>query len=179
VRKVIEMQNGTASEERLYLGGFEIYRRFGANGLIRETLHVMDDKRRIALVETETHKSGSQLADPQSLTRYQLVNHLASTSLELDKDGGLISYEEYHPYGTTALLAMNSAAEVSLKRYRYTGKERDDETGLFYHGARYYAPWFARWTSADPTGIADGLNPFVYVDGRVVRATDPSGFRTD
>ena len=90
----------------------------------------MDDKQRIALVETKTHESGSQISNPQSIIRYQLGNHLGSASLELDKDGGLISYEEYHPYGTTAFQAMNSAAEVSLKRYRYTGKERDEETGF-------------------------------------------------
>jgi RHS repeat-associated protein len=150
VRKVIERQNGVRSEERLYLGGFEIYRKFGANALVRETLHVMDDKQRIALVETKTHESGSPVSNAQSAIRYQLGNHLGSASVELDKDGGLISYDEYYPYGTTAYQAMNSAAEVSLKRYRYSGKERDAETGLYYHGARYYAPWIARWTSSDP-----------------------------
>jgi RHS repeat-associated protein len=180
VRKVIELQNGTPSEERLYLGAFEIYRRFGANSLTRETLHVMDDKRRIALVETKTHEFSSQLQDPQSIARYQLVNHLASTRLELDKDGALISYEEYHPYGTTAFQAMSSAAEVSLKRYCYTGKERDEESGFYYHGARYYAPWLGRWISADPIGIEDGLNVYAYVAGHVIKASDPTGYqRTD
>jgi RHS repeat-associated protein len=37
-----------------------------------------------------------------------------------------------------------------MKRYRYTGKERDEETGLYYHGARYYIPWLARWATVDP-----------------------------
>ena len=37
--------------------------------------------------------------------RYQLGNHLGSASLELDRDGAVISYEEYHPYGTTAFQA--------------------------------------------------------------------------
>ena len=156
VRKVIETQNGALGEERLYLGGFEIYRKFGTGALVRETLHIMDDKQRIALVETKTHEAGAQISNPQSLIRYQLGNHLGSASLELDKDGGLISYEEYHPYGTTAFQAMNSAAEVSLKRYRYTGKERDEETGLYYHGARYYAPWLGRWISCDPKSIEFG-----------------------
>jgi RHS repeat-associated protein len=154
VRKMIETQNGTLNEERLYLGGFESYRKFGANAFIRETLHVMDDRQRIALVETKTYESGSQIANPQSRIRYQLGNHLGSASLELDNDGALISCEEYHPYGTTAFQAMNSAAEVSLKRYRFTSRERDEESGLNYHGARYYAPWLGRWTAADPLGLA-------------------------
>ena len=155
VRKVIERQNGTLEKERIYLGGFEIYREYNGNGanvtLERETLHVMDDQQRIALVETKTQDT-SQPAAPNSvpLIRYQLGNHLGSASLELAEDGALISYEEYHPYGTTAFQAGRSAAEVSLKRYRYTGKERDEETGLNYHGARYYAPWLGRWMSTDP-----------------------------
>ncbi|HEY6406715.1 MAG TPA: hypothetical protein VIY29_04515, partial [Ktedonobacteraceae bacterium] len=56
VRKVTERQNGTRKNERTYLGGFEVYREYDGNGtsvtLERETLHVMDDKQRIALVET-------------------------------------------------------------------------------------------------------------------------------
>src|SRR5207302_4368746 len=84
VRKVIEDQNATPSEERLYLGSFEVYRKFGVNALTRETLHIMDDKQRIALVETQTRPT---LEAPVS--RFQLGNHLSSSSLELDQAGGL------------------------------------------------------------------------------------------
>jgi len=72
---------------------------------------------------------------------------------------GLGRYEEYHPYGSTAWWAGSSAL-VSQKRYRYTGMERDEETGLQCHGVRYYAPWIGRWTSADPIGWGDGGNRF-------------------
>jgi RHS repeat-associated protein len=44
------------------------------------------------------------------------------------------------------------------KRYRYTSKERDDSSGLCYYGARYLAPWLARWISPDAVGSVDGLN---------------------
>ncbi|MDR0965003.1 MAG: RHS repeat-associated core domain-containing protein, partial [Myxococcales bacterium] len=107
---------------------------------------------RIALVETQT------IGNQNQTIRYQLGNHLGSASLELDENGDLISYEEYHPYGTTSFQSGCSAAEVSLKRYRYTAKERDDESGVNYHGARYYAPWLARWTAADPAVMIDGTN---------------------
>ncbi len=66
-------------------------------------------------------------------------------------------------------------AEVSLKRYRYTGKERDTETGFCYHSARYYAPWLGRWTSCDPAGVSDGLNLYQYVSNNPVRLVDPQG----
>ena len=175
VRKVIESQNGTRRKERFYLGGFELYREYEPDGqtvsLERESIHVMDDSRRIALVETQTVGNSDQLI------RYQLGNHLGSASLELDENGELISYEEYHPYGTTSFQAGRSAAEVSLKRYRYTAKERDEESGFNYHGARYYAPWLARWTSADPAGMVDGTNLYEYVRANPIRYLDLTGFQ--
>jgi RHS repeat-associated protein len=108
-------------------------------------------------------------------SRYQLSNHLGSAAVELDQAGALISYEDYHSYGTTAFQAGRSAAEVSLKRYRYTGKERDDETGLAYHKARYYAPWLGRWVSADPLGIGAGTNVYSYASGNPLVYSDASG----
>jgi RHS repeat-associated protein len=182
VRKVTERQNGTRKSERIYLGGFEIYREYDGNGttvvLERETFHVMDGKQRIALVETRTVENGNPINAPVSVQRYQLANHLGSASLELDHNGGLISYEEYHPYGTTAYEAMSTAAEVSLKRYRYNGKERDEETGFAYHGLRYYAPWLARWTTVDPSGLVDGTNLFAYAKANPVALVDPDGRQT-
>ena len=83
------------------------------------------------MVETQTIGSGAPVASPAPAQRYQLANHLGSASLELDEAGGLISYEEYSPYGNTTYQAGRSAAEVSLKRYRYTGKERDEENGFY------------------------------------------------
>ena len=54
VRKVTKAQSGTRINERIYFGGFEVYRKFGPNALTRETLHIMDDKQRIAFVDTQT-----------------------------------------------------------------------------------------------------------------------------
>jgi RHS repeat-associated protein len=62
----------------------------------------------------------------------------------------VISYEEYHPYGATAYQAQNATIKAAAKRYRYTGMERDEESGLEYHSARYYLPWLGRWLSCDP-----------------------------
>jgi RHS repeat-associated protein len=181
VTESAERPDGTTRrlKERIYLGGFEIYREYDTDGstptLERTTLHVMDDQRRIALVETQTVAPSSLIPHPSSLIRYQHDNHLGSACLELDADANVITYEEYHPYGTSSFTAGRSAAEVSLKRYRYTGKERDDETGLSYHSARYYAPWLGRWTSADPAGMAGGANYYQYVSANPVRMIDPAG----
>jgi RHS repeat-associated protein len=89
-----------------------------------------------------------------------------------------ILYEEMHPYGTSAYRSADSTVEVSARRYRYTGKERDEETGLDYFGARYYAPWLGRWASADPLGLQAGLNLYEYVRGSPVVMVDPNGMDT-
>jgi RHS repeat-associated protein len=174
VRKVIHNQNDTKTEERIYLGSLEVYRKYngareGRLELIRETLHIMDDKQRIALVETRT-----DIADPEPLTRYQLGNHLGSALVELDKGTEVITYEEYHPYGSTSYHARRNQTDA-WKRYRYTGKERDDESGLYYHGARYYAPWLGRWITCDPSGLLDGVGLYTYVNDNPIRLRDPSG----
>ncbi len=175
VRKIVESRGGVRRKERVYLGGFELYRRFAGNGLdetqARETLHVMDGPRRVALVETRTVVDGDTSGSPVPNTRYQLGNHLASASVELADDGALVSYEEYHPYGTTAFQVQHG--EVPAKRYRYSGKERDEESGFTYHGARYYSAWLGRWISSDPalhktpgfcSYLGMGNNPVVFID---------------
>ncbi len=175
-RKLTE-KNGTTVKERIYLGGWELYREtvVGQLRVERETLHVMDDQNRIALIETKTVSDGAQVPSPIPVVRYQLGNHLGSASLELSDDGNIISYEEYHPYGTTAYHAGTGVVEESPKRYRYTGMERDEETGFSYHGARYLAVWLGRWSSADPMGVSDGLNVYSWVINNPIKLVDPKG----
>ena len=72
-------------------------------------------------------------------------------------------------------MAGQSLAEVKLKHYRYSGKERDGSTGLYYYGARYYAPWLGRWLSCDPAGTVDGLNLYAFVGGNPVAFADLNG----
>jgi RHS repeat-associated protein len=180
VRKVIERQAPSGhtpkrSKECIYIGGLEIYREYDGDGTIvafaRETLAVTDDKQRIALVETSVE--GNDASFPQ-LIRYQFANHLGSTLLEINGDGKIISYEEYTPYGSTSYQAIRSHTDPP-KRYRFSGKERDRESGLYYFGARYYAPWLGEWISCDPTGIADGVNPYEFVRSNPVLHRDLDG----
>ncbi|MBD1833294.1 toxin [Cyanobacteria bacterium FACHB-472] len=178
VRKVIERQNGSRQEERIYLDGFEIYRKYNGSGntvtLERETLHIMDDQQRIALVETKTITNPDD-ESPTQLIRFQFGNHLGSASLELDDKANVISYEEYTPYGSTSYQAVDKSIKSAAKRYRYTGMERDEETGLNYHGARYCAAWLGRWTSTDPLALIDGVNTYLCVSANPIRIKDPNG----
>ncbi len=172
-RKTIVSSTG-AREETLYVGGVEIHRRWvGANlDFERQTLHVADANRRLALIETVTVESGAPVGASPSFTRYQLENHLGSSAVELGDTGEVISYEEYYSLGGTA---YRSARTGLSKRYRFSGKERDDGTGLYYFGARYYASWIGRWISCDPRGMIDGPNLYTYVRNNPIRYSDPTG----
>jgi RHS repeat-associated protein len=179
VRKVQVNVAGSVVRERVYLAGVELYRERAANSatptLVRESLHVGDDTGRLCLVETLTVRDGVEVASPVSVRRHQYGNHLGSASLELDGDAAVISYEEFHPFGTTSYAANDAGIEVSAKRYRYIGKERDEETGLYHLGARYYASWLGRWTATDPTGLGDGVNRYAYVRGNPISLVDTQG----
>ena len=175
-RKVSERMehNGSVTqiEEKVYLGHYEVKRQksIDAQGkatttLVRNTLRVMDDTRCVAIIhhwpQDDKHREVDQAGTRQ--VRWQLEDHLGSVALELDSAAKLISYEEYFPYGGTAIMAGKSQQEVKRKEYRYSGKERDDSTGLYYYGARYYIPWLGRWLNPDPAGTVNGLNLYAFV----------------
>jgi RHS repeat-associated protein len=88
-------------------------------------------------------------------------------------DSLLIDREEYIPYGET------SFGGFPRKRFRFTGKERDEEDGLYYQGARYYSPWTGRWISCDPAALVvekpAGAPPSP-VSGYLYAAANPLAF---
>ena len=179
VRKVIERyavdRETSRLKERMYLGEFEIYRKFDTGGDViyeRQTLQIVDDRDRVALIETQT-----QAPRLGRLFRYQFADHLRSVKLELDEHAQVISYEEYTPYGSTSYQAVRSEREAP-KRYRFGAKEYDKENGLYYYGRRYYACWICRWTSCDPIGLKDGMNLYEFVRSNPVNHIDPTGTET-
>ena len=176
-RKVIVREEQNETWERIYLGGYELYRRY-VNGKLAdetETHHLFADEQRILIVEDKTMVKSASIVQPLPLNRYQYSNHLGSVGLECDEAGQIISYEEYHPYGTTAYQARNASITTAAKRYRYTGMERDEESGLAYHTARYYLPWLGRWGSCDPIGVEGGGNLYGYCYSSPTMSFDTKG----
>ncbi|MDD2635513.1 MAG: hypothetical protein PHW82_08445 [Bacteroidales bacterium] len=176
-RKIVVKPGGIV-EERYYIGGYEVYRKYISNSLDkeRETVHIMDDRDRFAIIDTLTVENGTTLTTPVETIRYQYSNHLGSACLELDGSADIISYEEYHPFGTTSYRSGRNEVDVSLKRYKYVGKERDEETGLYYYGARYYAAWIARFVSVDPLQHEyPQYTPYQYAGNKPITYIDLDG----
>ncbi len=171
-RKLIQ-RDGATREERLYLGGMEVYRRWTGARLDEEieTHHLFVGETRVLLVDDVLTTDNVALGTGR-LVKYQLGNHLGSVGIELDDHAAVISYEEFHPYGTTAYQAGDVTLRATAKRYRYTGMERDEETGVSYHTKRCYCQWLARWCSVDPMDLTLS---FAYSDCNPLAFTDRSG----
>lgn len=176
VRKVIV--NGSTKKERLYVAEWELWQQ-STNGTIeieRETLLMSDKEKSFLRLETLTIDNSNIISTPFTKWRYQCDNPLQSICLELDKSASIISYEEYYPFGTTSYRSGKNQAEVKLKQYRYNGKERDKETGLYYYGARFYAAWIGRFISSDPIGDDfPGLSNSQYASNNPILNIDLDG----
>jgi RHS repeat-associated protein len=156
----------TNDESRVYLGGLAERHRWAAGGGGQsDLLHVLDGSTLVATV----HTGDSHPDDLGPPIRYELGDHLRSISLTVDDTGVWTNREEYFPYGET------SFGSFARKRYRFNGMERDEESGLAYHAARYYAPALTRWVSVDPAGPVDTLNRYLAFRANPLTYVDPSG----
>ena len=166
VVKLVRNQNGP-NTVTIYVGGiFERILRTTKTGTTttHDRLHVVDVTNRVA-----TAGRGDPLPDDaMPPIVYHLADHLRSSTVVLDTSGAALNREEYTPYGETTF------GSYARKRYRYTGKERDEESSLYYHGARYYTPWLARWISADPMPQPTH-SLYRYGADNPLRVFDPSG----
>lgn len=181
VRKVTELAgSGAIKDERIYIGAFELYRRhrgaFESRNVSFEALHLdfAVDAHRFATVNICTLDAEADGRSAKREARYIISNHLGSSTHLLDERGEVTSYEEYSSYGSSTFQSVRSRLEYR-NRFRSTGKERDDESGFYYHGARYYCSLLGRWVAADPLDIIEGSCCYRYVLCNPVRLVDPKG----
>lgn len=177
VRRVITaIANGSMNtEEYIYLDGWNIKRKRTADGTITEeryTRKVLAEMKQAALVHYWKTANGNHAAKTQQV-RFQLNDLEGTICSEVDINANRITYEEFLPFGESAFVAGISESEMRMKDYRFTGKERDDTTGLDYFGARYYASWKGRWTSSDPE--KQFASSYTYSYNNPVTAIDANG----
>ena len=166
LKKLVRKQGGQIEVTHYLDSGFEYKRWRGGHN---NRIHVIDTHERIATVRVGVAEPGE--STPSIL--FALGDHLGSSNVVVDSEGNLVNREEYSPYGESAF------GSFVTKRYRYTGKERDRDSGFYYHGARYYAPWLGRWTSCDPAPSGDGASLYTYAQQDPLNKKDSTGLQAE
>ncbi|MBN1186713.1 MAG: RHS domain-containing protein, partial [Bacteroidales bacterium] len=105
-------------------------------------------------------------------TYYYITNHLGTTEMVTDESGQVVWQNELTPFG-------ESSGEIGIMHLqsKFTGKDRDEETGLYYFNARWYDAETGRFISVDP--VKDGVNWYAYCANNPLVMIDPTGLLTE
>ena len=114
--------------------------------------------------------------DPDAYEKLQFYyhpDHLGSSSYITNLDGEVVQHIEYVPFGEVFIEERNSIWNTP---YLFNAKEFDEETGLYYYGARYYDPRQSLWMSTDKSAIiAPGYSPYTFCKNNPNIMVDPNG----
>ena len=116
--------------------------------------------------------------DPDAYEKLQFYyhpDHLGSSSYITNLDGEVVQHIEYVPFGEVFIEERNSIWNTP---YLFNAKEFDEETGLYYYGARYYDPRLSLWISTDALQEKYPQHTsYLYVGSNPVNAIDPDGHK--
>ncbi len=114
-------------------------------------------------------------------TSYLTQDNLGSARVVTGQQGEVKARYDYQPFGEELSAGRSNYGGVGV-RQRYTGKERDEEIGLDFFGARYYSPSSGRFSSADPAEVNASrlVNPqrwnlYIFVINNPLTLYDPDG----
>lgn len=117
-------------------------------------------------------KGGSTSTAEKFLYFYH-PDHLGSTSYVTDASGEVYQHLEYFAFGETF---VEEHSNTDRTPYLFNGKEQDEETGLYYYGARYYDARTSVWLSVDPFAEKySAITPYCYLANNPLNAIDPDG----
>ena len=124
-----------------------------------------------------SYTQGSGIDEPLATRRggniaYYHADGLGSVTSLTGSTGQTVSTYTYDSFGNT------TPTEGIFNPYRYTAREQDQETGLYYYRARYYDPSIGRFISEDPIGFKGGKNFYTYVRNNPARFSDPFGLQS-
>ena len=109
----------------------------------------------------------------ESLVFFYHPDHLGSTTLTTDVQGNITQHVAYIPYGEVFVEERNGDWSTP---YLFNAKELDEETGLYYYGARYLNPKDTRWLSVDPLfENYVGMSPYAYCEDNPIKLVDNDG----
>ena len=122
---------------------------------------------------SQTGKDEFETPDYEQLIFFYHPDHLGSTALVTDNDGNVVQSVAYIPYGEVFIEERNGTWNAP---YLFNGKELDEETGLYYYGARYLNPTNGMWLSVDPLFEKYvGMSPYQYCNLNPLRFVDLTG----
>lgn len=143
---------------------------------------INDSLRTLAVVATLA--VAPMFSEAADIVKYVHLDAIGNVRAITDQNGIVVERHDYLPFGeecTTGACASNPGVGAGEPR-KFTGKERDTETGLDYFGARYYGSKIARFTTVDPVldEQAALVNPqrwnrYAYVSNNPLRYVDPDG----
>ena len=100
-------------------------------------------------------------------------DHLGSTSYITDDKANITQYDAYLPYGELLVDEHSSSEDLP---YKFNGKQFDEDTGLYYYGARYMNPVTSLWYGVDPECYRNiHLGSYVYCSSNPIVRIDPNG----
>ncbi len=139
----------THSSETLYFNDYWVWHIDSAvrsrGGKVTKNIYLGTER-----IASRIGSYNTYYGEERESTFFYHPDHLGSAQLVTDYEGNEYQRLEYTPYGETW---MDLKAETSLilkLPYKFSAKELDEETGLYYYGARYLDPKMSRWISADP-----------------------------
>ena len=152
--------------------------------------HIYLGETRIVTKQTSDLEKHYGQSEERNHQYYYHPDHLGSAQLVTDYEGNEYQRIEYTPYGEL-WVEKKTANEKGMRYlpYKFTAKEQDEETGLYYYGARYLDAKYSRWLSTDPAvseyingnSTSGGLyntvnfNLYHYAGNNPVKYTDPDG----
>ena len=132
-----------------------------------------------------TRQSSSKLALPslaqgfkpnddyEKMQFYYHPDHLGSSSYITNLDGEVVQHIEYVPFGEVFIEERNNTWNTP---YLFNAKEYDEETGMYYYGARYYEPRISLWMSTDPMQEKNFMvSSYCYSNNSPINVIDPDG----
>ncbi len=124
------------------------------------------------------YSQGLNIDEPLAMLRagatsFHNADGLGSATSLTDAVGALTQTYTFDSFGK-----QTASSGPLTNPFQYTGREFDDETGLYYYRARYYDQMLGRFVSEDPTEMNGGIDFYTYVGNRPIVATDPTGLKT-
>jgi RHS repeat-associated protein len=153
-----------------------IYEEKEQGGTRKTLFHVFAGGQRICTFEPTSVLNGGPNPSTTHVGYYYHQDHLGSSSVLSGNTGSQLEVNVHYPFGRTQTANPQAAFKVSNQ---FTGQVKDEETGLYYYGARYYDPELGRFIQADTIipdlGNPQSYNRYAYVLNNPLKYVDPDG----